>query len=267
MPLLDDLFKPTWLKKLTPLVALFADTHIGSNTAIAPAVFRNDDNQLIHASPLQIWLLDNWNTVWAEVWERAKNRPVIAVVNGDLIDGNHHESTQLMPNIADQEQAAFEILEPIRHKANRFYVVRGTSAHGGEASHNEKTLSTRLGADSCSWELLIDINNELYNIAHHVGARVQTAVEECIRSSIKLGERIPNWVFRAHKHVVDDTGTKYSFCRGVTLPAWQLRTGFGFKVSSHRVSDIGLAMVDNKELIMRTFTTKRHIIHEDIYND
>ena len=228
-----------------PLIGLFADPHTGSNTALMPAKFVNDDNQLFTASPVQMWLLKNWYAALDEFWERGKGRQKVVIINGDLIDGDHHGTTQIMPNLADQTRAAVEIWEPVRHRVNRFYIVRGTEAHGGEAAHDEKTISDILGADSCAWELLIYLNNQLFNIAHHINRTIDSVVEECVRDAIKMGEPVPKWVVRAHRHIKDDTGTKYDYCRGIVLPAWQLRTGFGFKVSSHRVSDIGFAMIDD----------------------
>jgi hypothetical protein len=250
-----------------PLIGLFADPHTGSNTALMPAKFMTDDNQLLTASPVQMWLLKNWYAALDEFWERGKGRKKIAIFDGDIIDGNHHGSTQIMPNLADQSEAAIELLEPVRMKVDRMYFVRGTEAHGGEAAHDEVTIAKSLGVDLCVWELLIYLNNQLFNIAHHINCTIDSVVEECVRDAIKMGEPVPDWVVRAHRHIKDDTGVKYDYCRGIVLPAWQLRTGFGFKVSSHRVSDIGFAMIDNGELIMRTYVAPRHIIEEEEFNE
>ncbi len=253
-------------KAKPPLIAFFADPHTGSNTALMPKSIVNDDDQLITASPVQLWLLENFEKAKQEMYERAKGRSLIVVVNGDLIDGNHHGSTQIIPNTSDQIKAAVELWEPVRHRANRFYIVRGTEAHVGEAAQDEKTIATELGADGCHWELLVYWNDQLFNIAHHISRTIASVTEECVRDSVDLKEPVPDWVIRAHRHIKDDTGTRYGYTRGVVLPAWQLRTGFGFRVSSHRVSSIGFAMVDDRELIMRSYTAPRHILREAEYN-
>lgn len=252
-------------KAKPPLIAFFADTHTGSNTALMPKSITNDDDQLITASPVQLWLLENFEKAKAEMFERAKGRPLIVVVNGDLIDGNHHGSTQIIPNISDQIAAAVELWEPIRHKANLFEIVRGTEAHVGQSAEDEKTIASKLGA-GCHWELLSWWNDQLFNISHHISRTIDSVVEECVRDAVDLGEPIPRWVVRAHRHLIDDTGSKYDYCRGIVLPAWQLRTGFGFRVSSHRVSSIGFAMIDGDELIMRSYKAPRHIVRNEAYN-
>jgi hypothetical protein len=260
-----------------PVIVFSADEHFGSNTALMPKEFVNDDKQLITASPIQLWLLENWNTAWKEVWQYCKRRTVIAVFVGDMVEGNHDKSVQGMTNMADQENMAFEMIEPIVHKANRTYILRGTARHTGEAAESESRIASRLGVP-CLWEITSEWGNKIFNISHHGKAGglpwttgMSSVVAACLIDAVKLSEPSPNYIVRAHAHVVDDTGEKFPNCRGFTLPAWQLRTGFGFKVASHRVSDIGLAWIDLEKadqghgITIRRFYAPRHFIRE--YND
>ncbi len=251
--------------KAKPLLAFYADSHVGSNTALAPKSFKNDDKQVILASPIQKWLLANWNTAWKEVWERGKGRYVIVVFDGDAIDGNHHGTTQIMPNVTDQIAACVELFEPVVHKANEFWMVRGTAAHTGESGSDEKNVAHDLGVvKNYTWELLAEWENKLFNIAHHVGGRIDNVVAKCREDAQDLGEPIPHYVVRAHRHIVDDTGFKFPNTRGFVLPAWQLRTGYGYQVAPNRVASIGMTLVDfaldGDPIICRRFYAKRNII-------
>jgi len=51
---------------------------------------------------------------------------------------------------------------------------------------------------------------------------------------------LPNYIWRGHRHVIDDSGNKLPGTRAISLPSWQLKTSFGWRASANTVrSDIG----------------------------
>jgi hypothetical protein len=157
-------------------------------------------------------------------------------------------------------------LEPIEHKANEFWFIRGTEAHTGESGADEKNVAKELGCEKkYLWELLAEWGGKIFNIAHHVGGRIEGVVTACREDAQDMGEPMPNYVIRAHRHIVDDTGIKFPNCRGLVVPAWQLRTGFGYRVASKRLAHIGMTIVDLNDdgdtVICRRFYAQRHVHH------
>jgi hypothetical protein len=164
---------------------------------------------------------------------------------GDVVDGNHHHTVQALPILGAQIGMAIEIMRPVSNLGD-LYILRGTEAHAGEAAQSEAAIAKQLKARVCAWELIMDIDGVIVDCAHHgrAGRRTYTSAAASIASEAQTdaaqeGRKIPRYVFRAHNHLVDDSGEKVSGTRAISLPSWQLRTAFGHKVSSGKRSDIG----------------------------
>ena len=83
------------------LLVVLSDSHIGSSTAISPLKFvvhgrSTNEAQLTEANRLQKWLYECWSDFFDFVKEKRKKMRVIVVHLGDVIDFNHHGSTQLV---------------------------------------------------------------------------------------------------------------------------------------------------------------------------
>lgn len=229
------------------LVAVISDTHFGGSTALAPPAFETSEGQVVHASPAQRWLHECWLDYWAYVYGLTKrNKARLVVIHlGDVVDGNHHNSVQLLPNVEDQEKMAFEMLEPMALKADKMIIMRGTEAHTGPMGMSENSIAAALGAE-IHWEALLDVGGLLLDLAHHgkAGTRdwtssaAATAVEARGRA-LAEGNPIPAYVFRGDRHTVDDSGARVAGTRAMTAPAWQLKTSYGHRAAAGKRSDIG----------------------------
>lgn len=241
------------------ILAVISDTHIGSSTALAPPTFtihnrETDEEQIVHHNRLQQWLWDCWVDYWEYIkilagmtgGKRRKNR-IVVVHLGDVIDGNHHQSTQIIQDVGDQAIVAIDILQPIVDMADNFFGVMGTEAHAGHAAADEIGIYKLLGATEYGQNLMIDVDGKLHDFAHHgrTGTRPWTSSAASIGVEVmldcgKAGVPYPNYIWRGHKHEIDDSGNKLEGTRVICLPSWQLKTAFVNRVAANkRRSDIG----------------------------
>lgn len=242
------------------ILVIISDTQIGSSTALATPEFtvhnRYDlEAQTTQANRLQRWLWECWEDFWQYVKQlqgKGKNaRRLIVVHCGDVIDGVHHGSTQIMPEIADQIKLALDILQPIAGRANAFFGIYGTNAHSGIDSVNESQIYESLGVQAYGHQLTLEIDGYLHSFQHHgrAGARPWTSSAAGVAAEVMLdyaqrGKKPPNFVWTGHNHRIDDSGTKFQDTRAISLPSWQLKNSYAWKVAGNSIrSDIGGAIV------------------------
>lgn len=198
---------------------------------------------------------------WIEFWEvhvpqLTNNLPYGVIINGDSIDGVHHNAThQITHNLADQSKIAHEILEPIVEKCDgHFYMIRGTEAHVGISGAEEEKLASSLGAipnrsgQYARNELWKKVGNKgLIHVMHHIGTTSSAAYEstavhkeltEAYIEAARWNEQIPDMVIRSHRHRYFETvmATSTGRGRGVVTPAWQAKTPFSYKIAGARQS-------------------------------
>jgi hypothetical protein len=245
------------------LLVVISDTHIGSSTAVSPLSFTvhnrsSYEAQLTEANRLQKWLYRNWIDLFDYVKDKARKHRIIVVHLGDVIDYNHHGSTQLVQEVGDQVVMAKELLAPYRDIADKFIGILGTAAHAGQDHAVESDLYRQLGADYIEQQMTIDIDGVLVDLAHHgrIGTRPWTSGAASLAAEIMLdyaqsGIPLPNYIFRGHYHQLDDSGAKFPNTRLIQCPSWQLRTTYANRVSGNtRRSDIGAVILNDGKLDM-----------------
>lgn len=235
------------------VLAIVSDTHVGSSTALAPLEFsvhnRSDyEAQVTKANKLQKWLYECWTDYWDYVFKLAKKKRLIVVHCGDLVDGVHHGSLQVMNEVEDQAEACLELMMPIVAKCDGFFGVLGTGpSHAGMDNSTEAALYRQLGAVEFGQHLTLDIDGILHTFFHHgrSGYRPWTSSSAGLAAEVMLdfaqeGLPLPNFIWTGHTHRTDDSGSKFASTRAISLPSWQLKTSFGYKVSAGTIrSDIG----------------------------
>ena len=248
------------------ITAIIGDLHIGGNTAIAPPTYtvhhlHPKESQTLKQNELQAWLWRNWLDYWDYVRElaggrRRKHRLVILCL-GDVLEGVHHNSTQLMQEIPDQTNLAKEILQPIRDMADAFYGIQGTGTHAGLNGSEEKEVYQAIDATDYGQQLTLEIDGIVHDLAHHPGgasakqwtSRAASIAAEVALDYAQVGMKPPDYVWRGHNHVIDDSGLRLPNIRTIFTPSWQLKTEFGYKVSSNKIrSDIGGFVMDGDRL-------------------
>jgi hypothetical protein len=252
----------------TPLLVVIADTHAGNNAALAPSIFQTRDNRTIQASPPQMWLYNRWTEMLADIKARLLgHRRLIVAHLGDAADGNHrHPSVQSLPDILDQEHMAVELLRPIVRMADRFIFTYGTDAHEGDAGSSGARICEALGIppEDYDWEVRLWIGNYLHDFCHHgrTSARDWSSMAVGVAAEVMLTaaqreEPIPRFVWRGHKHKLDDSGEHFERCRAIVVPGWELRNAYVYKVSPNRIPPIGYAVCDGEQVSIVRFTPPR----------
>lgn len=243
------------------ILVVLSDTHIGSSTAVSPLRYTihsrsKNEAQPTEANKLQKWLYANWIDFYDYVKSKARKHRIIVAHLGDVIDYNHHGSTQLVQEIGDQVVMAKELLMPYREIADKFIGILGTAVHAGTDHAVETDLYRQLEADYIEQQITIDIDGVLVDLAHHgrAGFRPWSSTAANLASEIMLdyaqsGLPLPNFIFRGHLHTIDDSGSKFENTRLIQCPSWQLRTTYANRVAGNtRRSDIGGILLNDGKL-------------------
>ena len=243
------------------ILVVLSDTHIGSSTAVSPLRYTvhnrsSYEAQTMEANRLQKWLYANWIDFYDYVKSKARKHRIIVAHLGDVIDYNHHGSTQLVQEVGDQVEMAKTLLMPYRDIADKFIGILGTAAHAGADHATEVSLYQELKADFIEQQMTIDIDGVRVDLAHHgrAGFRPWSSSAANLASEIMLdyaqsGLPLPNYIFRGHLHVMDDSGSKFENTRLIQCPSWQLRTTYANRVAGNtRRSDIGAVLLNDGKL-------------------
>ena len=233
-------------------LAIVGDLHCGSTVGLAPPQFRLDDGQIVQHSPFQARMWAAWMDYWQAVL--APGAPVVAIINGDLLDGDHHRTAQLFSrSIEQQRRMAVDVLRPIRDSVREMYIIRGTEAHAGGIGQDDESIAQVLGAtppgsgNASWWWLRLAVNGIGFDVAHHgpIGRLPWTRSNSLARLGIELelayyraGLQPPGWGVRSHNHMYSDSGTG-GRVRVVALPCWQGPTAYGHRIAPGGMPDIG----------------------------
>lgn len=226
--------------KITRLVCI-SDTHCGSAKAVMPAGLTDvNDNELV-PNRIQSWLNTCWENSLDWVLEICKGSSFALLLNGDLVEGIHHGTTQIVsPELADHVMIANALLSPLVERAERTFICQGTEVH---TRNVENHLGNLFGAVKSKdtgrrtfEHLYVDIHSCRISATHHINATSRPYLEAS-QYSIHLGverieavrsnQRAPDIVLRAHRHrygLFDDGNGML-----VVTPPWQALTRHGHK--------------------------------------
>ena len=239
--------------KINNLVVI-SDLHIGCKLGLCrPDGAELDDGGVYMPSRFQKETWGHWDVFWKEFVPKATNgEPWALVINGDAIDGVHHDvRTTISNNLQDQSELAYSILEPVVSRAQAYYHIRGTEAHSGKSGQEEERLAKRLGAVPNSekqyarWDLWARVGEGLIHCLHHIGTTSSSAHEAsavnaeltaAFVEAARWGEEAPDMVVRSHRH--RHLALYVSCARGkgwaVVTPGWQLKTPLAWKMAGVR---------------------------------
>lgn len=226
-----------------------SDLHCGSQYALCPPEVPLDNGGFYRPNAVQEQLWQWWGDFFGRAATVAEKNggPVYLVVNGELIEGSHHGTSQVLSvNPADQARCARRVMEPALAVADKLFVVRGTDAHSGESGRNDERLACELGAvqnpatDLYSWyELNQEIEGVRLNWMHHAwgATRPWTRGGNALRMAAALvynycddPENRPHLAVRSHVHRWADSYDQHPVRVIVTGP-WKASDGYGAKVS------------------------------------
>ncbi|HEX5437140.1 MAG TPA: hypothetical protein VFW98_08270 [Gemmatimonadaceae bacterium] len=245
------------------VVAVTSDQHCGSTVALCPERIALDDGGEYVASTAQCWLWANWLDFWgkADALRTAHDAALYTVFNGDLTEGSHHHSTQVLSgNPAAQAAVVNAAMAPVLAlRPDRMFFVRGTEAHVGPSACHEERIAVGLTKDgrpvegdptsgtASWWHLRMAVHGHRLDFAHHgrMGQRpwtkhtgVGSLAAQIFYEHAAREEAYPQLAIRSHYHRHADSGSLHP-TRVVQTPAWQLHTAFVHKVAPDSLADIG----------------------------
>lgn len=258
------------LKQRTVVVAIESDQHAGSTVAVCPPVIQLDDGGAYQASKLQRWLMQNRDDFWKQVGQTrdAEDAELLTVSNGDITDGDHHATTQILSgNSAAQAAVVNELMKsPLALNPDRMLFVRGTEAHVGKSACNEERIALGLKKDkrpvimdpengtASHWHARLTIQGVRLDFAHHgkMGTLPWTRPNQTASLAAAIfyehskrdmkAHRLPtapHLAIRSHFHQFVDTESLHP-TRVIQTPAWQMRTAFIHRIdTTGKLPDIG----------------------------
>jgi hypothetical protein len=256
---------------MTVVIPVVNDIHAGSSVAVCPPEVVLDDGGRYTASKPQSWLWQSFNAFWdrvAEVVEREQAEQY-QIFNGDLVEGQHHGTTQILSGNPNAQAAVVNacMAIPLAQKPDKMFFIRGTEAHVGSSASAEERIADGLRRDkrpvigdpetgtASWWHLRMEVEGVLIDVAHHgrTGMREHTRrsaaalhAYDILLSHINTGDRPPDLCLRAHHHRFNDSYDAAK-TRVVTNGAWQLKTSFVHKIAADSMADIGGLIVVVKD--------------------
>lgn len=253
---------------MTVVIAVTSDWHCGSTVALCPPKIMLDDGGEYAASKAQSWLWQSFKQYWEyveKVCKEHKGAKLYQVFNGDLVDGNHHGTTQILSGNPNAQAAVVtEAMRiPLALKPDKLFFVRGTAAHVGESASAEERIADGLRRDkrpvvsdpdtktASWWHLRMDVEGVLIDVAHQgrTGQREHTRANaanlhahDILLAHVKDGDPPPDLCLRAHNHRSNDSGDACSV-RVVTTGCWQFGTGWVNQKFADTMPTIGGAIV------------------------
>lgn len=239
-------------------VVVISDTHIGCRLGLMHKDGADlDDGGMTKPSKLQIKIWSIWKEFWTKWVPRSTNgEPFAVVMNGDALDGVHHQATtQWSNNLEDQSRHAEKIFRPVVEACEgRLYWVRGTEAHVGKSGVEEERLAKQLGSipndhkQYARWELWLRMGGGgLLHFLHHIGTTSSAAHEtsainaelaSIYNDSGRWGRETPDVVIRSHRHRCAEIRLPHrnGYAVSMVTAAWQLKTPFAWKIAGARVT-------------------------------
>jgi len=223
---------------------------------LPPGMTTAEDAHPMVQNEWQRWLWQCWGRANRWMEKIANGDPYALVLNGDMTEGIHHRSTQVVSgDKQDHVSIAIEILEPLAKRAEKTYLVKGTECHvhanevaigkALKAEINDETQKhafDRLALDACGVRCVF---------RHHIGTSIRMALEatqlsvilvEETAEAIKNGEAPPRIVCAAHRHKFGFYLNGRSMC--VVSAPWQGLTRHGHKVVSQARTQPGVYALD-----------------------
>jgi len=245
------------------VLAITSDQHVNSTVGLCPGEgVRLDDGGRYEPHKAQIWLWERWLSFWHDVDQlrRRHKAKLVTVYNGDAVDGDHHQTSQIVSrNMEVQGYMVSRVFSiPRDLKPDTAYMVRGTETHVGPSGASEESLARHLQCERdpvtetwSTWHLRLHVHGRLIDCQHHgrTGTRPWTKQNALSALACQIwmehrlaDERHPDLAIRSHRHVHGDSFDAFP-TRLIQTPAWQLKTAFAHKVAAESIADVGGVIV------------------------
>lgn len=150
---------------------LISDTHAGYKYGLVPPKWQLTSG-VDATTKFQSYMWDCW-----EHFVKNCPRAEVLVVNGDAIHGEDHKDKALnivSSDLFDQAQMFCELVEPLRKKAERMWILRGTAYHEGIGAQAIEWIARQLDAEKwkpgnrqSGYSLNLRWHGFTFDFAHH----------------------------------------------------------------------------------------------------
>lgn len=236
-----------------PLYVLLLDsTHAGSKYALAPPTWELGEGAMYSANQTQLYLWEKWN----EMWDALPPRLNAVIHLGDVIEGEDRRNAgieQFLTHPSKQKNLAIDILEPVRDRADEFYMIYGTPYHDSKASQAVREIAEALNAtphpnkELATWHMKWSIGGVDFDLAHHTSTPVVyrgTPMErEGLFAALAHRERGNHLIVgRGHNHYCEILSHRNTDL--IAVPCWQAQTPYMITKSPNRmIPNIGAVLV------------------------
>lgn len=243
-------------KRSSPkLAVVFSDTHCGSAVGLAHPASEQASGNIVGFGKNyhQQWLWMQWLAFIAEVRQIAGDDPAALIGNGDLTEGIHHGTKEVIAAaIEEHAHIAVQCIQPLVGACNGgpIYFTQGTECH----THGiEDLVAERLGAETgkAKDKWLIEINGCLIDVAHHMPVSSRAYLEagamsitmgNARQNYLRCGHRVPSVFLRGHRHCHGYFSDGHGLL-GVT-GAWQRLTRHARKVVTDSIPRPSMLVLD-----------------------
>jgi hypothetical protein len=255
------------------VVAVVNDLHVGSPFAISPARWLMHDGSEFHPNELQQHILAHWCACWANVAKLRKGARLIVIVLGDVVEGLHHDTTEITTaRIDTQEAMSVAVIESalkiakFNNRTDALRFVNGTPAHDGNGSASLERVARDVldrdandGTRAAHDILRLTVNGVRFDVTHKPGSgpgsRAHTlgnAFHGWLRSlyfsALEDAQAPPRYVLTAHHHAYlrrDVHATRgHVALTGIICPSWKVKDEYVYRVAPFALSSIGMLAFD-----------------------
>lgn len=230
-----------------------SDWHAGSVCALTVnRPWQGQKTAVIYPTSLQQKIYDQFKRYMDSVAEARTGKTVELVLNGDLIDGNHHSSGDVFTtDTLEMAEVCIELIEEFKRgidwqAGDKLWVTRGTDVHTGNI---ENHIARQVNAEPCGDFYVYDfLELETYGtlswFVHHgpgagKGGNEGNTVRNWLRNAylrlLKDGKRVPDVIYSGHMHqaywapLEIRTGDSFRMMHGILTPSWQSKTRYAWQ--------------------------------------
>lgn len=224
------------------LAVVLSDLHVGSTVGLWPEGFVANEGFPIGQNKFQGWLWECWQDCQKWIAETVGGDPYHLIFNGDMVEGIHHRTLQVMSaDVGDQTDAVLMCVGDLVERASKTWMVKGTECH---TRNDEVRLGRHLNCvrDPSTGQrafdrLETDIHGCRIAASHHVPSTIRPYLEASqfslslgteIIEAVRANKKPPRVVIRAHRHKFGVFTDGHGMM--VVNGAWQGLTRHGHKV-------------------------------------
>jgi len=260
------------LKNSDTIQAVISDLHTGSIHALTVArKWKGERTMWVFPRSEQVAMREHLDRYTGEVAKARNGKKLKLIVNGDAIDGDHHNTPDVFTrDINEMADLHIEIMADIQkkmgwQKGDELYYIKGTEVHTSDKEHY---IAEQLNAipdkegNYAHDSFDVVTNGKVSRFVHHgpgagAGANEGNAVRNWLKAihydAMKDGIETPDIIYTGHVHnptyATFETrkGMDYKIIHGIITPSWQAKNRYAWMKAPVSRNKIGGVIHEIKE--------------------